>query len=73
MVRALLRGERAVSAVSIVGPDDPDFFEDDADPDCPNCGGEGVVHSCFTDYACVDPESGCDDCERECDWCGGRG
>lgn len=36
---------------------------------CPNCGGDGVVYSCFDECACVDPESGCDECERACDWC----
>lgn len=43
----------------------------DYDPDdyCPNCCGEGVVYSCFEEWACVDPESGCDECERRCDWC----
>lgn len=44
--------------------------EDDfADDCCPNCGGEGVVYSCFEEWACIDPESGCDYCERPCDWC----
>lgn len=41
-------------------------FEDDC---CPNCCGDGVVYSCVSEYACVDPESGCDLCERRCDWC----
>lgn len=36
---------------------------------CPNCGGDGVIYSCFDEIACVDPESGCDECERHCDWC----
>ena len=44
---------------------------DDFEPDdyCPNCGGEGVVYMCVSEYACVDPEGGCDLCERRCDWC----
>jgi hypothetical protein len=37
--------------------------------DCPNCDGEGVIYDCQSDYACVDPESGCDLCIRKCDWC----
>lgn len=41
----------------------------ETDDYCPNCGGDGVVYSCQTEYACVDPESGCDECERRCDWC----
>lgn len=48
-------------------PDDD--FIDQYDDSCPNCGGEGVVYSCFEEWACVDPESGCDLCERRCDWC----
>lgn len=52
----------------MASPDDYDFedFEDDY---CPNCGGEGIVYSCFEEWACVDPEGGCDLCERRCDWC----
>jgi hypothetical protein len=46
-----------------------DHFYDPSDDYCPNCGGEGVVYVCFSEYACVDPESGCDLCERRCDWC----
>lgn len=45
---------------------DLDFDEPD---DCPNCGGEGYVSSCFEEYACLDPEEGCDLCMRRCDWC----
>lgn len=41
--------------------------------ECWNCAGEGFVSSCFEEFACVDPESGCDDCTRYCDICGGRG
>lgn len=50
----------------IVNFDDIDFGDDDT---CPNCAGEGVIYMCVSDYACVDPESGCDLCERACDWC----
>jgi hypothetical protein len=46
-----------------------DDFDDFADDCCPNCGGEGVVYDCVSEYACIDPESGCDMCERRCDWC----
>jgi hypothetical protein len=46
-----------------------DHDDHDADDTCPNCGGEGVVYSCFEEFACIDPESGCDLCERPCDWC----
>lgn len=42
---------------------------DDADDECPECGGEGFVASCVSDYACVDPEEGCDLCMRRCDYC----
>lgn len=45
-----------------------EFFDFD-DDGCPNCGGEGVIYSCFEEFACVDPEGGCDLCERRCDWC----
>ena len=41
----------------------------DEDDVCGNCGGEGYVAMCHTDYECVDPESGCDLCMRRCDWC----
>lgn len=47
---------------------DNDVF-DPSDEYCPNCGGEGIVYSCFEEWACVDPESGCDLCEQRCDWC----
>lgn len=49
----------------------PDYDEDQIDHgrrECPNCGGEGVVASCFEEWACVDPEKGCDLCRRRCDW-----
>lgn len=50
----------------------------DEDDECPECHGEGVVYSCHSDYACIDPEGGCDLCEQRCDFCrprpaGGRG
>lgn len=48
---------------------DFDFDYDPSDDYCPNCGGEGVVYMCVSEYACVDPEGGCDLCERRCDWC----
>lgn len=47
-----------------------EFFDfDDDNGDCPNCGGEGVIYMCVSEYACIDPEGGCDLCERRCDWC----
>ena len=46
-----------------------DDFDHDPGDCCPNCGGDGVVYSCFDECGCVDPESGCGDCERVCDWC----
>lgn len=48
---------------------DIDHGDYDLDDVCPNCGGEGVVYSCFEEWACVDPEGGCDLCESRCDWC----
>lgn len=50
-------------------PADEGIGPDPEDEDCPNCGGEGVVYSCVSEYTCIDPESGCDLCERRCDWC----
>lgn len=47
-----------------------DFYEQ---VECWNCGGEGFISSCFEEYACIDPESGCDDCIRRCDVCKGKG
>jgi hypothetical protein len=47
--------------------DDYDDYDDDGE--CWNCGGEGVVYNCFTEYACVFPEDGCDECMRRCDVC----
>ena len=43
-----------------------DFDDDD---ECWNCGGEGYVYDCFTEYACINPEDGCDLCMRRCDVC----
>ena len=49
---------------------DADFDDfDDTSEGCPNCGGDGVIYMCFSEYACFDPEGGCDLCERRCDWC----
>jgi hypothetical protein len=44
---------------------DPDWYDDA----CWNCGGDGVVYMCISEYACIDPEGGCDLCERRCDVC----
>lgn len=41
--------------------------------ECWNCHGEGIVYSCFEEFACIDPEGGCDDCVQRCDVCEGRG
>lgn len=49
--------------------DDFDFGDPDDSDGCPNCGGEGVIYMCVSEYACIDPEGGCDLCERPCDWC----
>ena len=46
-----------------------DYFDNG---DCWNCGGEGFVSSCFSEYACVDPDAGCDLCTRRCDICSPR-
>jgi len=48
---------------------DPAMDDYEQEDECPNCGGEGIVYSCFEEWACVDPEGGCDLCERRCDWC----
>jgi hypothetical protein len=42
---------------------DDDF---DDDEECWSCDGEGVIYSCVSEYACIDPEGGCDLCERRC-------
>lgn len=49
---------------------DYDFDYDEYDNgDCWNCGGEGFVSSCFTEYACLYPEAGCNQCTRRCEIC----
>ena len=58
-----------IKKVEGLEPDHDHDFDDMADEYCPNCGGEGVVYSCFSEYACIDHEGGCDLCERLCDWC----
>lgn len=40
-----------------------------ADDQCWNCDGDGYVYSCFEEYACVDPESGCEECAQRCPEC----
>ncbi|PCI03421.1 MAG: hypothetical protein COB78_10715 [Hyphomicrobiales bacterium] len=50
-------------------PDYSDFYDDDYEDDCWQCGGEGFVSDCHQEFACVDPESGCDLCTRKCDVC----
>lgn len=41
----------------------------DADEECPNCGGEGLVWGCFEDTCvCIDDDGlGCS--PSRCDWC----
>lgn len=46
-----------------------DFIDDEDDSECWNCGGEGVIYSCFEEYACLDPEEGCHLCARRCEVC----
>lgn len=53
----------------LTGEDHSVEFFDFEDDYCPNCGGEGVIYMCHSEYACIDPEGGCDMCERRCDWC----
>jgi len=44
-----------------------DYDEDD---ECPNCGGDGYVDSCFEDTCvCLNPPC----CTMTCDWCDGEG
>lgn len=50
-------------------PETPDYDDDFDNEDCWNCGGEGFVSSCFEEFACIDPESGCDLCTWRCDVC----
>ncbi|WP_288959775.1 hypothetical protein [uncultured Sulfitobacter sp.] len=47
--------------------EDIDYLDSTLD-DCPNCGGEGVVHDCIDDQ-CIDAEIGCELCARKCDYC----
>jgi hypothetical protein len=51
------------------GPFFLDDYDDDYEDECWNCGGDGYVSSCHTEYECVDPEYGCDQCTRRCDVC----
>lgn len=60
--------EKLAALGADTGPTLADFDFDDCDA-CWNCGGEGVVYDCLSDYACIDPEGGCDLCERRCDVC----
>ena len=46
-----------------------DDYDSDYDNDCWNCGGEGYVSHCFTEYACMYPDEGCDLCMRRCEFC----
>lgn len=45
-----------------------DWYQDDADDECANCGGETYVHECFDGF-CENAEDGCDDCMRPCPAC----
>jgi len=47
----------------------PEYEHDDFEQECWNCHGEGVVSSCFEEWACVDPDEGCHLCIRRCDVC----
>ena len=47
----------------------PDDYDDHGDDSCYECGGEGFVSICMTEYECIDPEYGCDLCTRPCDVC----
>lgn len=48
---------------------DPYWDYDEYENECWNCGGEGFVASCFSEYACMYPDEGCDLCTRRCDVC----
>jgi hypothetical protein len=48
---------------------DADDYDHEFDGGCYECGGEGFVYDCMTEYACIDPEWGCDMCERVCPLC----
>lgn len=41
--------------------------------ECWNCGGDGEIADCWTDYECTDPEGGCDFCRVPCEVCEGKG
>lgn len=52
---------------------DQDRIDDEIDDgDCWECGGEGVIVSCFEEWACVDPDGGCELCTRPCPECSRR-
>lgn len=51
------------------GEDIDDYDFDYDDNECWNCGGEGFVSICFTEYACIYPDEGCNECTRRCDVC----
>lgn len=46
-----------------------DDYDEWDNGDCWQCGGEGYVSNCFTEYACIYPDEGCDECTRRCEWC----
>ena len=46
---------------------------DDDYADCWDCGGDGYVSSCHSEYACINAEDGCDECTRTCSTCRGQG
>lgn len=66
-----MRRTVAGSAVSIDDGQGQDRFEDYDDyyDDCANCGGDGFVAHCFTEYACMYPDEGCSLCMRRCEFC----
>lgn len=50
------------------------YYDDyDDDEPCWDCGGDGCVSSCHSEYACVNAEDGCDECTRTCSVCKGKG
>lgn len=49
--------------------DDDAYWDYDDREDCWNCGGEGFVPDCVTEYACMYPDEGCSVCMRRCDFC----
>jgi hypothetical protein len=48
---------------------DAEYDDDFDNGDCWQCGGEGFVSNCFTEYACMYPDEGCEECMRRCDLC----